>query len=934
MQFVAVFLLSLFFPLFTMADTPPPLQIIGGPHSVLKPVGGTNRFAVTVSGGSGSYTYQWRKNGASIDGENGPTFILSNISLAQSGERYSVRVSDGVSAITSSQATLTVRARPNIEISSIGGDLLEGETATFNSSIDLAPGASIESYQWRRGSTTVGTNATLSLDSVTTADSGIYTLVVVDDIGGIGTSNSRSLSVVGKDNNEVKSTGVEDPGQGSFATVDVLEFEKIQFKAQVKGNGPLTVRWYNKSRQSAPITTQIIENPTGVENRHQSLTSTSTFEFTPTRHDDLSEVYVTVRGYLSNTSAQSQKSRINVHYAPDIFTDPVSVNALEKTFALYTCFLGYEEDDPLNSDGTTQTGRIHWYRNGVRISDSSKHEISEQGDFSILVVREPTAADHNANYVCRSLDLDWDHVYKNSPPASLKITTLSNDVPLCSASQVLRDEFCIPNGVPNAPAKSLDSDGDSYVDTLESAKGSSVQDAGSHPQILQSPGYALWNGFLGMINILELVNPGGLTATATVSLYTISGELGTEQKVVLSPGSQQDLILNDMPGFGADSYGLITVQFDRAVDGRLFFYRPAPFSATNYSFAFGLALANPTYGRSVVGFNTMQPSTNAAEAQNSVLNWLSIVNLADKKKSFQVSTFSLNGDLLKTQKIEIPANGRTDMDGGHVVPGPNNVGLQEIIPFDASAPYIGQLVRYGSNNPPQIPASDFDFAFPLVAKPGVGEVVQLPISSRFGAFNWLEVANTLDFPVAVDVAIHNAKGVVKHRESIELDAFAQVHLFASGYLDQEELGMAVLTPNTTGGIVAQSMYYFRGATGSITSMYGTQHQQALSSAITGSYNLFLGMESYLRVSNPESKAVTVTTSVNDQVELLKTRSFEIPAFGSVELLLHDKESYNTRANTYGSVRVEVPYSRTVVAETLRVRRANSNLEYVAPTAVR
>jgi len=77
---------------------------------------------------------------------------------------------------------------------------------------------------------------------------------------------------------------------------------------------------------------------------------------------------------------------------------------------------------------------------------------------------------------------------------------------------------------------------------------------------LTSPVYSFWNGFLDMINILELVNNGSEYLSVAVSFYDSSGSInGDRRNINIAPGSQFDLILNSLEGFTVSAYGTVCV---------------------------------------------------------------------------------------------------------------------------------------------------------------------------------------------------------------------------------------------------------------------------------------------------------------------------------------------------------------------------------------
>ena len=92
-----------------------------------------------------------------------------------------------------------------------------------------------------------------------------------------------------------------------------------------------------------------------------------------------------------------------------------------------------------------------------------------------------------------------------------------------------------------------------------------------------------------------------------------------------------------------------------------------------------------------------------------------------------ICLYTENGVLLNTTEVSIPALGRRDLDGGHSNPGPNQFGLNEIVPEDPTAPYVAQLIRYGTNS-----QGGYDFAFPLVATSNNAQSTLVPVTTRFG----------------------------------------------------------------------------------------------------------------------------------------------------------------------------------------------------------
>ena len=92
-----------------------PFSLVARPRITHQPAdlsvtaGHTAVFQVGVSG-TPPFTYQWRFNGARMDGETRPSLVISNVSSLHEGD-YSVAVINPAGAVTSEAATLTVLPR-------------------------------------------------------------------------------------------------------------------------------------------------------------------------------------------------------------------------------------------------------------------------------------------------------------------------------------------------------------------------------------------------------------------------------------------------------------------------------------------------------------------------------------------------------------------------------------------------------------------------------------------------------------------------------------------------------------------------------------------------------------------------------------------------------------------------------------------------------
>ncbi|MFC1584982.1 immunoglobulin domain-containing protein [Fibrobacterota bacterium] len=173
---------------------PLPPVISAHPSSQTVNEGQTASFSVTASG-SGTLTYQWRKDGTPISGATSAGYTTPATSIADNGAQYEVIVSNAGGSVTSNAATLTVSPLPPVITSHPSSQSVnEGQTATFNvtatSSISMT-------YQWRKnGSNITGaTSASYTTPANTLSDNGAQYDVVVTNSAGPVTSNTATLTV-------------------------------------------------------------------------------------------------------------------------------------------------------------------------------------------------------------------------------------------------------------------------------------------------------------------------------------------------------------------------------------------------------------------------------------------------------------------------------------------------------------------------------------------------------------------------------------------------------------------------------------------------------------------------------------------------------------------------------------------------------------------
>lgn len=146
--------------------------------------------------GAGSISYQWQKNGSLIPGAISSSYTLSNSKPQDTGS-YRVTVSNGTKQINSDFVNVWVTEL--VEAISISQQpqpqvIPEGNDAKLTV---LANGDGFIRYQWRKNGIKLANafSASLSITSVSQADSGIYDVLVSNSQGSV-TSSPASISVL------------------------------------------------------------------------------------------------------------------------------------------------------------------------------------------------------------------------------------------------------------------------------------------------------------------------------------------------------------------------------------------------------------------------------------------------------------------------------------------------------------------------------------------------------------------------------------------------------------------------------------------------------------------------------------------------------------------------------------------------------------------
>ncbi len=161
--------------------------IITDPAGATLCEGAPFEISVTASGTT-PYDYRWRKDGVEIPGERSGTFRIDAVTSADAGV-YDVVVTNVCGTVTSADAILVVNTAPTIISEPVGATLCEG--APFEVSV-TASGTTPLDYRWRRDGVEIPgeESDTLRIDAVTTADAGVYDVVVTNVCGTVTSADA------------------------------------------------------------------------------------------------------------------------------------------------------------------------------------------------------------------------------------------------------------------------------------------------------------------------------------------------------------------------------------------------------------------------------------------------------------------------------------------------------------------------------------------------------------------------------------------------------------------------------------------------------------------------------------------------------------------------------------------------------------------------
>ena len=173
-----------------------PPSITAQPANQTVNIGQTATFSVTATG-TAPLSYQWQKNQVNIAGATSASYTTPATTSADNGTSFRVIVTNPVSNVTSSAATLTVNAAgggSSITTQPANQTVSFGQTAMFSVT---ATGTAPLSYQWQKNQLNISgaTSASYTTPATTLADNGTSFRVIVTNPVSSVTSSAATLTV-------------------------------------------------------------------------------------------------------------------------------------------------------------------------------------------------------------------------------------------------------------------------------------------------------------------------------------------------------------------------------------------------------------------------------------------------------------------------------------------------------------------------------------------------------------------------------------------------------------------------------------------------------------------------------------------------------------------------------------------------------------------
>ena len=465
-----------------------------------------------------------------------------------------------------------------------------------------------------------------------------------------------------------------------------------------------------------------------------------------------------------------------------------------------------------------------------------------------------------------------------------------------------------------------DTDKDGVDDDQELLDGTDENDPGSFIERLAANSCTEWNGFLSMYNFLELLNRTNSTLPVTLNLYNLSGNKVSSVSLSLPANGQWDHPVHEMPGFSADSYGLLCVSHSAAVGslwGQMVLYRP---KSSSFEFAMSIPLSNGIVGEQTAPVNTYNPDSVTS---NAVANWIQLTNHSSSTVSGSLDFYAQDGSPIAGGQfaLSLGAKSRTDI-AAHQFVGPY-IGSARWTPASSNSAATIRSVRYIYDNP--FWQTSFSGAAPIKGKKGNGQKQYAPVSTIQNT-SVAELVNTSDSAITVVIEYFSEAGISLGDTSRNIAARGTEHIVLNPIFGNGVRGSISMDSSASTSLLASVVQYEFNLNNRLSLLYALPARQALGTTVYSSFNTYVSHTNSLLTVSAISAASTpaLTLRALDGTILLNSTQLTLPGQG---LLLRDINS-DVPIDAYG--RIELQTSVATQSSWLLRRRNN---EYVLPFEV-
>ncbi len=387
------------------------------------------------------------------------------------------------------------------------------------------------------------------------------------------------------------------------------------------------------------------------------------------------------------------------------------------------------------------------------------------------------------------------------------------------------DDDTIPDNKDNCPynpnKKQEDSDRDGKGDACTDFGQCQTSDGGDCIYDgLEPTGCVGVNGFLGMRNVLSVINLREKTLRVDVEYRDLFGVVQGKERAYIESYIKKDFDVNAF-GLMPDTYGTVCVRTNATTKGSwmgsVTLYKPnfRPGASNGRDFALNYSIRNPFTGVYTLPLNTFHLGT---EATSTVANWINITDASGKGLEGKIEYFDAQGQVVHTDTVKIPPNGRFDFSGHDALAGTANADAVGMATFTPKKLKGGALATYYITNTRyfydcfQASCGDFLTAFVMPHRPSTNLMTFGGVSTMDGEISIVELNNVTAAAVKTTLKFFDVNGDLAGKETLSVPSRATRHVIVnragdSGFFTENSVGSVQIS--TDGGFISASTLFYK-----------------------------------------------------------------------------------------------------------------------------